>query len=79
MKNPEIGTNNYNHPPKRCLEASLKTQYINASAVCLLIVGPKYSNIPEAHERELKTNFMKLLEVLKEEMNGFLKETLENT
>lgn len=37
-----------------------------------------YSNAPEAQENDLKTNFMKMVRALKEEMNKFLKEIPEN-
>jgi hypothetical protein len=36
---------------------------------------PEYSNTAEAHEDDLKTNFMKIIEGLKEEMNKSLNTT----
>ena len=39
----------------------------------------KYSNTAEAQEEDLKTNFMKMIGILKEEMNKSLKEIQENT
>ena len=41
--------------------------------------GPEDYKIAEAHEKELKTAFMKMIEVLNEEMNKSLKEIYENT
>lgn len=38
-----------------------------------------YSNNKEAQERDFKTNFMKIIEVLKEEMNKSHKQFQENT
>lgn len=40
---------------------------------------PEYSNTAEAHEDDLKTNFMKIIEGLKEEMNKSLKDSHEVT
>ena len=40
---------------------------------------PKYSNIAEAQENNLKINFMRMTKVLKEEMSRFLREIQENT
>ena len=36
--------------------------------------GPNYSNIADTQEKDLKTNCMKMIEVLKEEMDKCLKE-----
>lgn len=36
------------------------------------IASPKYSNTTEAQENDLETNLMKMIEVLKEEMNKCL-------
>ena len=41
--------------------------------------GPEYSNTAATQENDLNTNFMKMIEVLKEEMNKPLKESQENT
>ena len=41
---------------------------------CPTTVGPEYSNIAEAQEKELETNHKKMIEGLKEEMSDFLKE-----
>lgn len=40
---------------------------------------PEYSNIAEAPEKDLKNSFMKIIEVLKEEMKKVLKEIKEKT
>ena len=40
---------------------------------------PEYSNASEAQEDDLKTNFMKMKAVLKEEMKKSLKEIEEKT
>ena len=40
---------------------------------------PEYSNTAEAPEKDLKNNFMKIMEVLKEEMKKVLKEIKEKT
>ena len=42
------------------------------------IASPKYSNTTEAQENDLETNLMKMIEVLKEEMNKPFKEIQEN-
>ena len=40
---------------------------------------PEYSNTAEAPEKDLKNSFMKIIEVLKEEMKKVLKEIKEKT
>lgn len=40
---------------------------------------PEHSNTTEAQEENLKTNFMEMTEVFKEEINKSLKEIQENT
>ena len=45
----------------------------NHNPAILLQARPEYSNTTEAQE-DLKTNFMKMIEVLKEETNKSLKE-----
>jgi hypothetical protein len=40
---------------------------------------PEYSNIVEAQEKELRTNYMKMIKVLQEEINKSFKEIQENT
>lgn len=42
-----------------------------------MIVGHKYCNIAEAHVKDLKTNYIKMIEVLKEEKNKSLNEIQE--
>lgn len=39
--------------------------------------GPEYSNISEAEEKDLKTTCMKVIEVLKEEINEYLKKSMK--
>lgn len=39
----------------------------------LTIASPEYSNTLEAEENDLQTNFMKMIELLKEEINDSLK------
>lgn len=41
--------------------------------------GPEYINIAEEQVEILKTKYIKMIEVLKEEINKSLKETHENT
>jgi hypothetical protein len=36
--------------------------------------GPEYSNIAEGQEKDFKTKYMKIIEVLKEDVNKYLKE-----
>ena len=36
---------------------------------CPTTAGPEYPSITEAQEKDLKTNYMKIIEVLKEEMD----------
>ena len=43
----------------------------------LIITGPKYSNLAE--DKDFKTVWMKMIEVLKEEMNKSLKEIQKST
>ena len=43
------------------------------------IASSKYSNIAEAHENHFKTNFMNVIEAIKEEINKHLKERQENS
>lgn len=43
------------------------------------ITGHEYSNIAEAQEKDLKTSYMKMTDVLKWEKNASLNETQENT
>jgi hypothetical protein len=43
----------------------------------LIITGPKYSNLAE--DKDFKTVWMKMIEVLKEEMNTSLKEIQKST
>jgi hypothetical protein len=38
------------------------------------IAGPEYSNIPEAQEKDLKTSYIKRVEILEKEINKSLKE-----
>ena len=40
-------------------------------------VNPEYSSTAEAQENDLKTNFMKIIEVLKQEINKSLKKSRE--
>lgn len=40
---------------------------------------PEYSNTAEAPEKDLKNSFMKIIEVLKEEMKKVLKEIKDKT
>lgn len=42
-----------------------------------MIVGHKYCNIAGAHVKDLKTNYIKMIEVLKEEKNKSLNEIQE--
>lgn len=46
---------------------------------CPTIGSPRHSSVSEAHENDLKTNFMKMVELHKEEMKKSLKEIQENT
>ena len=41
--------------------------------------GHEYSNLAETQEKDLKTNYRKMMELLKEKMNESLKEFQENT
>lgn len=43
------------------------------------IAGSEYSNINKAQENDLNTNYMKMLEALKEEINKSVKEIQKNT
>lgn len=42
-----------------------------------MTAGHKYCNIAEVHVKDLKVNYMKMIEVLKEEKNKFLNEIQE--
>lgn len=42
-------------------------------------VGPEKCNIAKEQDKDLKTAFMDMLEVLKEDMNKFTNEIYENT
>ena len=44
----------------------------------LTTADPEHPNIAEAQEKDLKTNYMKMIETLKGEMKKILKETQEN-
>lgn len=44
----------------------------------LTTVDPKYSNIDEAQEKDLKTTCVNMIEFLKEEINKHFKDILEN-
>ena len=44
-----------------------------AEANNLTTASPEYFNIAEAQENNLKTNFMMMIEILKDEMNKSLK------
>lgn len=65
----------YNHPKPRCLDASVTVWSTTARAMSPpelsyhTTASPEYSNITETQENDLKTNFMKMIEVLKEKMN----------
>ena len=54
---------------------------LTRSQLCLNIptAVPEYPNIAKAQVKDLKTNYMKILKIFKEEMNKFLKEIEENT
>ena len=41
--------------------------------------GPEYSNITEAQGKDLKTKYMKMIEVFNVEMNKFTKEIQKST
>lgn len=43
------------------------------------IAGTKYSHIAETHGKDLKINYIKIVEVHKEVTNKLLKEIQENT
>jgi hypothetical protein len=45
----------------------------------LITAGPEYCNIAEPPEKGLKIAFMNTVEVLKEEVNTYLKETYKHT
>jgi hypothetical protein len=41
--------------------------------------SPEYSNTAEMQEKNLKTNFLKMINILREEMNKYFKGIQENT
>jgi hypothetical protein len=45
----------------------------------LTTAGHEYSKIAETQEKDLKANYIKMIEVFKEEMNTSLKEIQRNT
>lgn len=66
----------------RCLDANIKTQSLKARATEFrypATAGPEYFNIAEAQEKNLKINYMNMIEILEGEMNKSLQETQENT
>jgi hypothetical protein len=52
---------------------------VHWSPAILVEAGTEHSNMAEGQERDLKTNYMKMVQVLKEEMTKSLKEIQENT
>lgn len=45
----------------------------------LTTASPEYSNTAEAQTKDVKSNYMKIIEFLKEEVNKSLKEIHENS
>jgi hypothetical protein len=84
--NSKVGTYTYNRPKSKSLDASEKSR-INTSEDNISPPEPNYPmtssseyfNIAEAQENDLKAIFMKMIEVLKREMNKFRREIHESS
>jgi hypothetical protein len=69
--NSEISTKTFNHLKARCIDTRIETQSATGKAVVChhyshpTTASPEYSNTDEAQEKDLKTNYMKMIVVLK--------------
>lgn len=86
--NSEISTyTDQNHHQLKCLDASLRSQSTITRKICQsspepnhsIIGSSQYFNTDETQENDLKTKFMKIIKVLKEEVNKSLKESQEKS